>query len=61
MDKLFILVIPPALYHGDEVGMFDRRDFDLLVDDVDYFSLMTYDYSNVQRPGANAPIEWVRK
>lgn len=31
--------------------MFDKEDFDRLADYVDYFSLMTYDYSSVQRPG----------
>ncbi len=31
--------------------MFTQEDFDRLVDSVDYFSLMTYDYSSAQRPG----------
>ena len=39
--------------------MFDSQHFDGLVDDVDYFSLMTYDYSNPQRPGPNAPLKWM--
>lgn len=25
---------------------------------VKYFSLMTYDFSSVQRPGPNSPLEW---
>lgn len=31
--------------------MFTQEDFDRLVDSVDYFSFMTYDYSSTQRPG----------
>lgn len=50
-DKLVILVIPPPIYQGDQPGMFDRDDFKKLVKSVDYFSLMTYDYSSPQRPG----------
>lgn len=59
--QLFVMVIPPPIYHGDQPGFFDQDDYNDLVDSVDYFSLMTYDYSNFQRPGPNAPIEWVRK
>jgi len=57
----FVLVIPPPLYQGDQKGMFDADDFQQVVDDVDYLSLMTYDYSSPQRPGPNSPIKWVRK
>ena len=45
--KTFVLVIPPVT-NG---GMFEEADFRDLVDSVDFFSLMTYDYSNPQRPG----------
>ncbi|XP_075422966.1 chitinase domain-containing protein 1 isoform X3 [Ascaphus truei] len=46
----FILVIPPAVAPGtDQLGMFGRKEFDLLAPVVDSFSLMTYDYSNPQR------------
>ena len=55
------MVIPPPIYHGNAQGMFDAEDFSKLENHVDYFSLMTYDYSNLQRPGPNAPLEWVRK
>lgn len=60
-DKTFVLVIPPPVYHGDVEGPFDGHDMDELAERVDFFSLMTYDYSNPQRPGPNAPIEWMRK
>lgn len=56
-----ILVIPPAVYYGDKPGMFDKSDFDALADDVDAFSLMTYDFSSIQRPGPNSPLPWIRK
>jgi len=56
-----ILVIPPTVYYRNAPGMFHKDSFDQLVDLVDYFSLMTYDYSNSQRPGPNSPVEWVRK
>ncbi|MEE6498594.1 hypothetical protein FKM82_003174 [Ascaphus truei] len=57
----FILVIPPAVAPGtDQLGMFGRKEFDLLAPVVDSFSLMTYDYSNPQRPGPNSPISWVQ-
>lgn len=59
--KLIILVIPPPLYHNDVKGMFDADDLDRLADTVDFFSLMTYDYSNPQRPGPNSPIHWIKK
>lgn len=55
-----VLVIPPPEYHGNRVGMFLKDDFDYLVEDVDAFSLMTYDYSSIQRPGPNAPIQWIK-
>ena len=46
--KTFVLVIPPVT----SGGMFEEADFRDLVDSVDFFSLMTYDYSNPQRPGS---------
>lgn len=58
---IFVLVIPPVVYQGDQPGMFDQHDLQQVVDDVDYLSLMTYDYSSPQRPGPNSPIKWVRK
>lgn len=58
---LFILVIPPAVYQGNQPGMFSAEEFQQLAPKVDFFSLMTYDYSNPQRPGPNSPIAWVRE
>uniref|UniRef100_A0A8C5PEV7 Chitinase domain-containing protein 1 n=1 Tax=Leptobrachium leishanense TaxID=445787 RepID=A0A8C5PEV7_9ANUR len=57
----FILVIPPAVAAGtDQLGMFGRKEFEQLAPVVDSFSLMTYDYSNPNRPGPNSPISWVQ-
>ncbi|KAJ8929825.1 hypothetical protein NQ314_017423 [Rhamnusium bicolor] len=51
-----ILVIPPK--RGKE-ELFTNLHFDALSDYVTAFSLMTYDFSNPQMPGPNAPIPWV--
>lgn len=59
--KLFILVIPPPLYAGNVRGMFSEEDFDNIVDNVDYFSLMTYDYSSPAKPGPNAHYSWMKQ
>uniref|UniRef100_A0A182STW2 Chitinase domain-containing protein 1 n=1 Tax=Anopheles maculatus TaxID=74869 RepID=A0A182STW2_9DIPT len=53
-----IVVIPPA--RKETYDLFSRKHFEALVPSVTAFSLMTYDYSSVQRPGANAPLYWVR-
>uniref|UniRef100_A0A8C5MVX4 Chitinase domain-containing protein 1 n=1 Tax=Leptobrachium leishanense TaxID=445787 RepID=A0A8C5MVX4_9ANUR len=46
--------------HTDQLGMFGRKEFEQLAPVVDSFSLMTYDYSNPNRPGPNSPISWVQ-
>ena len=61
IGKISILVIPPPVYHNDVKGMFDEEDLDRLSDNIQYFSLMTYDYSSIQNPGPNSPIQWMRK
>lgn len=58
--KLLILVIPPIMM--DKEKIFDKTDFDLLKDEIDAFSLMTYDYySHSGLIGPNAPIDWIRE
>ncbi|XP_071043412.1 chitinase domain-containing protein 1 isoform X2 [Parasteatoda tepidariorum] len=54
-----ILVIPPPSYSGGETGMFNRQDFENLVDHITAFSLMSYDYSSRQRSGPNSPLNWL--
>ena len=41
--------------------LFTKSDFDELSSRVKYFSVMTYDYSSVQKPGPNSPVDWIRK
>ena len=41
--------------------MFLAEDFSFLMEAVDYFSLMTYDYSNPARPGPNSPLPWAKR
>ncbi|XP_065080165.1 chitinase domain-containing protein 1 [Ochlerotatus camptorhynchus] len=53
-----ILVIPPA--RKETYDLFSRKHFETLAPVVTAFSLMTYDYSSVQRPGACAPLYWVK-
>lgn len=56
----FILVIPPPVYQSNSPGSFVQKHFRSLVDDVDAFSLMTYDFSSFQNPGPNSPWWWMR-
>lgn len=53
-----ILVIPPT--RKETYDLFSRKHFEILYPFIHAFSLMTYDFSNVQRPGANAPLHWVK-
>ncbi|KAH8289912.1 hypothetical protein KR018_002779 [Drosophila ironensis] len=54
-----ILVVPP--YRKDTGNLFGERHMEKLYKHIFAFSLMTYDFSSVQRPGANAPLYFVRK
>lgn len=55
-----ILVISPV--QSDKLSSYDfgPEDMKLLTDSVDGFSLMTYDFSGPQKPGPNAPLEWIK-
>ncbi|EDW03921.1 GH11509 [Drosophila grimshawi] len=53
-----ILVIPPQ--RRDMSNLFSERHMDRLYKHIYAFSLMTYDFSSLQRPGANAPLYWMR-
>lgn len=52
-----ILVIPPHRDHMED--LFSKDNFNELYSHVTAFSLMTYDFSTLERPGANAPLHWV--
>ncbi|XP_076243038.1 chitinase domain-containing protein 1 [Calliopsis andreniformis] len=54
-----ILAVPPS--RGSKVQLFNKDHFDQLSSYLKAFSLMTYDYSSVQRPGPNSPIDWIRE
>ena len=41
--------------------MFLEDDFNKLAENVDFFSLMSYDYSSPSRPGPNSPIDWMER
>lgn len=58
-QRLFVLVVPP--HRQQMYDLFSAEHFRQLVDHVDAFSLMTYDYSSTQRPGANAPAKWIEE
>ncbi|KAL5036611.1 hypothetical protein BDEG_24552 [Batrachochytrium dendrobatidis JEL423] len=60
LNKQLILVIPPRHIHMDS-DVFDANDFTNLVSFVDYFSLMTYDYSQSKGNGPNSPIGWIEE
>lgn len=55
-----VLVIPPPNSIENNPDMFTSTDMASLSNNVDGFSLMTYDFSSAYRPGPNAPIGWVR-
>ncbi|KAL8210407.1 hypothetical protein R6Q57_007139 [Mikania cordata] len=56
--QLFYVIGPP---HSDRLHEYDfgPQDLQSLSDAVDGYSLMTYDFSNPQNPGPNAPLKWV--
>lgn len=58
-NRDLILVVPPV--RKEMYDLFSRQHFEELYPVVTAFSLMTYDFSNLQRPGANAPIQWMKQ
>ncbi|CAL8070900.1 unnamed protein product [Calicophoron daubneyi] len=56
-----VLVIPPPIYKSDYPGRIGRKSLEPLFDHIDYFSLMTYDYSSPVSPGPSSPLNWVKK
>ncbi|KAL1198103.1 hypothetical protein V5N11_001190 [Cardamine amara subsp. amara] len=55
----FMYVVGPP--HSEKLQIYDfgPEDLQFLKDSVDGFSLMTYDFSNPQNPGPNAPLKWI--
>lgn len=60
-SRSLILVIPPPIQANGSPGMIGAVEFEQLVNVVDYFSLMTYDYTSGGMPGPNSPIQWMRQ
>ncbi|CAA6661046.1 unnamed protein product [Spirodela intermedia] len=57
--ELVFVIPPPRSQHLKEHD-FGRDDLRRLLDIVDGFSLMTYDFSGPHSPGPNAPLLWIR-
>lgn len=57
-DLSLILVYPP--FRGYPTDEFFIQAFNDIHPYVDAVSVMTYDFSNPQKPGPNAPLYWVR-
>ena len=56
---LFILVVRPPFPRSPYFG---AKDYQAVREQVDYFSLMTYDFSSGQeQPGPNSPLSWARQ
>ncbi|CAN7009450.1 unnamed protein product [Brassica rapa subsp. trilocularis] len=58
-DMQFMYVIGPPRSETLQMYDFGPDDLQFLKDSVDGFSLMTYDFSNAQNPGPNAPLKWI--
>lgn len=56
--QLIYVIGPPRSNELEEYD-FGPEDLRRLSDDVDGFSLMTYDFSGPQNPGPNAPLKWI--
>lgn len=57
--QLVYVIGPPRTDRLQEYD-FGPEDFRSLSNSVDGYSLMTYDFSNPQNPGPNAPLVWIR-
>nr|AAB61039.1 A_IG002N01.31 gene product [Arabidopsis thaliana] len=55
----FMYVVGPPRSEKLQMYDFGPEDLQFLKDSVDGFSLMTYDFSNPQNPGPNAPVKWI--
>lgn len=62
IEKELVLVIPPQ-HTNEQYGMvFNANHIDEVVDDVDYFAVMTYDHAGaVGREGPNSPLPWMKE
>ncbi|XP_023230754.1 chitinase domain-containing protein 1-like isoform X2 [Centruroides sculpturatus] len=56
-----ILVIPPPIYSNGMMSSIHKEDIKTLSPYITAFSLMTYDYSSIERPGPNSPLQWIQE
>jgi chitinase domain-containing protein 1 len=62
IEKELVLVIPPQHTHEQYGMVLNANHIDELVDDVDYFAVMTYDHAGaVGREGPNSPLPWMQE
>ncbi|XP_031623934.1 chitinase domain-containing protein 1 [Contarinia nasturtii] len=59
MNNLMVVLVVPPL--RDQMDFFTQKHFEALYPLMSAFALVTYDYSNIERPGANSPIKWIRR
>lgn len=59
-NDLDIVLVVPAVRVDENVDFFKQKHFEELYPFITFFSLVTYDFSNAQRPGANAPLYWIQ-
>lgn len=55
-----VYVIPAPRSEVFQSDDFSSEDLRRLSETVDWFSLMTYDFSSAHYPGPNAPLNWIR-
>lgn len=54
----FYLTVPPMI---EDEELFNNEHFETLWKEVNGFLLLSFDYSTVEHPGANAPLYWMRE
>jgi chitinase domain-containing protein 1 len=62
IEKELVLVIPPQHTHEQYGMVFNANHISEVVDEVDYFAIMTYDHAGaVDREGPNSPLPWMKE
>lgn len=55
------MLVIAAPKSDDDEHNFRQEHFEDLYPHISSFSLATYGFSNAERPGANAPLNWIRQ
>jgi chitinase domain-containing protein 1 len=62
IEKELVLVIPPQHTHEQYGMVFNANHIEEVVNEVDYFAVMTYDHAGaVNREGPNSPLPWMKE